>query len=78
MTASNFFFLSQALGKTLGRGDDGGDQEVIHKFLRVSRAVNTDLLSLMKEDIGKGLFYTNFGCYLMLLLEKWNHSKLMF
>lgn len=56
MRGSNSFTPSQALGKTLGRGDDGGDQEVIHKFLRVSHSVNTHLLSLMKEDIGEVLF----------------------
>lgn len=28
-------FLSQALGKTLGTGDDDGDQDVIDKFLSV-------------------------------------------
>ena len=27
--------LPQALGKTLGTGDDDGDQDVIDKFLRV-------------------------------------------
>lgn len=71
---SNSSSFRQALGKTLGRGDDGGDQEVIHKFLRVSHAVNTGLLSSMKEDFGKGLFYIHFGRYLMLLLEKWNQK----
>lgn len=46
MSGSNSHCRSQALGKTLGRGDDGGDQEVIHKFLRVSHALNTSLLNL--------------------------------
>lgn len=72
MSGSNSFCLSQALGKTLGRGDDGGDQEVIHKFLRVSHAVNTCLLYLIKEPFGKGIFFTHFGCFIMWLLEKRN------
>ena len=29
--------MFQALGKTLGTGDDDGDQEIIHKVLRVRR-----------------------------------------
>lgn len=35
--SSDGHVLLQALGKTLGTGDDDGDQEVIDKFLRVRR-----------------------------------------
>lgn len=56
MRGANSFSPSQALGKTLGRGDDGGDQEVIHKFLRVSHVMNTYLFYLMKEVVGEVFF----------------------
>lgn len=33
----------QALGKTLGTGDDSGDQDVIAKFLRVKQEDSASL-----------------------------------
>lgn len=44
--------LPQALGKTLGTGDDDGDQDVIDKFLRV-RQENHALPLIQRELLDK-------------------------
>lgn len=51
--------LFQALGKTLGTGDDDGDQDVIHKFLRV-RQDNNALYNATVAAIHVVVHYLSF------------------
>ena len=65
---SNAETLLQLLGKTLGTGDDYGDQDVIDKFLRV-RQENPALPFDLEGAVGQKMFYTTLATIHVVVLH---------